>query len=272
MPAFRSPVALSDAITRDLVYRLRLATVIGSGAAIAAWLLNGFMLFEERPTIGDAALGGVAFLVVSLITFALPLVRSGRERHALETVYWAAGESSRRWDVAFGDGRVPANPKQALAWLARHPEDTEATRHARVFAKLVVGDLAAARELVMRLPAASPVDRYRRETSAAMVRMVEGADPDVDGLASMVDGLPEEADRFQAQVDLAMLRGLLAAGDGGDWKAPMLELRERLDGRADGALRRMWLPVAAMLAIGAVVLAAGAFAARALVGDTIGPG
>ena len=84
----------------------------------------------------------------------------------------------------------------------------------------------------------------------------------------MVDGLPDEADRFQAHVDLGMLRGLLAAGDGGDWKAPMLELRERLDGRADGALRRMWLPVAAMLAIGAVLLAAGAFAARSLVGDT----
>ena len=121
MPAFRSPVALSDAITRDLVYRLRLATVIGSGAAIAAWLLNGFLLFEERPTVDDAALGGVAFLVVSLIAFAFPLVRSARERHALETVYWAAGESSRRWDEAFGDGRVPANPKQALAWLASAP-------------------------------------------------------------------------------------------------------------------------------------------------------
>ena len=56
---------------------------------------------------------------------------------------------------------------------------------------------------------------------------------------------------------------------GGDWMAPMLELRDRLDGRADGALRRMWLPEAAMLAIGAVILAAGAFAARSLVGDAI---
>lgn len=272
MPAFRSPVALSDAITRDLVYRLRLATLIGSGAAIATWLLNGFLLFEEHPTIDDAALGGVAFGVVSLISFAFPLVRSGRERHALETVYWAAGESSRRWGEAFGDGRVPANPKQALGWLARHPEDTEATRNARVFAKLVIGDLAAARELVAGLPAASPVDRFRRETSAAMVRMVEGEDPGVERLAMMVDDLPDEADRFQAHVDLAMLRGLLAAGDGGDWMAPMLELRERLDGRADGALRRMWLPVVAMLAVGAVLLAAGAYAIRSLVGDTIGPG
>ena len=272
MPAFRSPVALSDAITRDLTDRLRLAIVIGSGAAIAAWLLNGFLLFEQRPTIDGAALGGVAFLVVSLIAFAFPFLRSGRERHALETVYWAAGESSRRWAEAFGDGRVPANPKQALAWLARHPEDADATRHARVFAKLVIGDLAAARELVARLPADSPVDRFSRETSAAMVRMVEGEDPGVEGLATMVDGLADEADRFQAHVDLAMLRGLLAAGDRGDWMAPMLELRERLAGRAGGALRRMWLPVVAMLAIGAVVLAAGAYAIRSLVGDTIGLG
>ncbi len=75
---------------------------------------------SARP-LDDAALGGVAFLVVSLIAFAFPLVRSRRERHALETVYWAAGESSRRWAEAFGDGRVPANPKQALAWLAAAP-------------------------------------------------------------------------------------------------------------------------------------------------------
>src|SRR5688500_11753013 len=67
-----------------------------------------------------------------------------------------------------------------------------------------------------------------------MVRMVEGEDPGVEGLATMVDGLADEADRFQAHVDLAMLRGLLAAGDGGDWMAPMLELRQRLDGRAGG--------------------------------------
>ena len=272
MPAFRSPVALSQTIERDLADRLRLAIVIGSGSAIAAWLLNGFLLFEERPTIDDAALGGVAFLVVSLIAFAFPFARSGRERHALETVYWAAGESSRRWGEAFGDGRVPANPKQALAWLARHPEDTEATRHARVFAKLVIGDLKAARELVVRLPAGSPVDRFRRETSTAMVRMVEGEDPRVEGLATMVEGLPDEEDRFQAQVDLAVLRALLAAGDGGDWMAPLLELREGLDGRADGAIRRMWLPVVGMLVIGAVILTAGAYAIRSLVGDTIGLG
>lgn len=62
MPAFRSPVALSDAKTRDLVYRLRLATVIGSGTAISAWLLNGFLLFEESLALDDAALGAVAFL------------------------------------------------------------------------------------------------------------------------------------------------------------------------------------------------------------------
>ena len=78
MPAFRSPVALSDAITRDLTDRLRLAIVIGSGAAIAAWLLNGFLPFEERPTLADAALGGAAFLVVALVAFSVPLIPAGR--------------------------------------------------------------------------------------------------------------------------------------------------------------------------------------------------
>lgn len=273
MPAFRSPVALSQAIERDLGYRFRLATVIGAGALLSVWLLDGFLLFEERPTVADAALGGLAFLVVGLVAYSFPLVRSARQRHALETVYWAAGDSSQRWAEAFGDGHVPANPKQALAWLVRHPDDTDATRGARAFAKLVVGDLVAARELVARLPDASPMDRFGREASAAMVRMVDGADPDLDRLATTATDLPDEADRFQAQVHLAMLRALLAAGDGGDWTAPMLDLRERLDGRANGALlRTMWLPVAAMLAFGAVLVTAGAYAVRSLVGDTIGLG
>ena len=105
-----------------------------------------------------------------------------------------------------------------------------------------------------------------------MVRMVEGADPNIDGLATIADALPGEAGRFQAHVDVGMLRGLLAAGDRGDWVAPMLELHERLDGRAAGALRRMWLPVAALLALAAVAITAGAFAVRSLVGDTIGLG
>ena len=273
MPAFRSAVALSDAITRDLVYRFRLAGVIGTGALLAAWLLDGFLLFRGPASLVEAALGGLVFLIVALVAFAIPLISSGRMRHALETIYWVAGESARRWSEAFGDPRVPANPKQALAWLTRHPEDTEETRGARVFVKLVIGDLEAAQELVTRLPGENPADRFRRETSAAMVRMVEGADPDVEGLATMADGLPDEADRFRAHVDMAMLRGLLAAADGGDWTVPMLDLRERLGGRERGALLRlMWLPIAAMFTIAAVVITAAAFALRALVGDTIGPG
>ena len=273
MPAFRSPVALTDAITLELTYRLRLAGAIGAGALLAVWLLDGFLLYDERASLADAALGGVAFVVVALVAYAVPLVRSRRQRHALETVYWAARESSRRWAEAFGDRHVPGNPKQALAWLARHPDDSEATRAARIFAKLVIGDLAAARELLARLPGATPLERFRRESSAAMVRMVEGGDPDVDGLVTLVDGLPGEADRFLAQIDIGMLRGLLAAADGGDWTAPMLDLRGRLDGRTRGALvRLMCLPVAMLFTIGAVIITVGAFAIRSLVGDTFGLG
>jgi hypothetical protein len=272
MPAFRSAVALSDAITRDLMYRFRLAGVIGTGALLATWLLDGFLLFRGPPSLADAALGGLVFLIVALVAFAVPFVSSGRMRHALETVYWAASESARRWAEAFGDPRVPANPKQALAWLARHPEDTQETRGARVFVKLVIGDLVAARELVSRLPARSPADRLRRETSAAMVRLVEGGDPDVEGLTLMAEALPDEADRLHAHADMAILRGLLAAADGGDWTVPMLDLRERLGGRERGALRRlMWLPIAAMFVVAAVVITGAAFGLRALVGDTIGP-
>ena len=53
MPAFRSPVALSDAITRDLTDRLRLAIVIGSGEDLLYIAADGEVL--EVPACGSAS-------------------------------------------------------------------------------------------------------------------------------------------------------------------------------------------------------------------------
>ena len=110
-----------------------------------------------------------------------------REWRVLETVFAVSRRSSRIRREAFGDGSVPATPRQAKAWLARHAEDTDATRGARVWATLVVGDLEAARELAA--PDARQLGRRpvpSGERPRAMVRLVEGlAEP---GLAPTCAG------------------------------------------------------------------------------------
>jgi hypothetical protein len=262
LPPRRSPVALSDAITRDIRDRLRLAGILGTGATLAVWLLTGYLELSPSVGVAEAVLGGSTFFVVALITMAVPFLPA-RERRALEAVYWTAGESSRRWQETFGDPRVPATPRQALAWLARHPDDTDETRGARAFAKLVIGDLEEAERLVARMPAGSARQRYEREAAAAMTRLVDGRDPDIPGLHRLAADL-ETDERFGAEVDAGMLEGLLAAAEGRDWRPALLALRERLGDRARNVLVRVALPVVAFLAANAIVLTLASLAVRAV--------
>ena len=266
MPAFRSPVALTTGVSRDLQYRARLAGVLGGGAALITWLLNGFMVLERPPTLGGAAMGGAAFGIAAIVAFSAGLLADPRKLRALEAIYWAARFSAQRFRAASGDARVPGTPGQARAWLARHP-DHDATRGARVFAQLVIGDLAGAHELAARLPTGTPMERFNRAGSLAMIRLVEGEETDLALMRELAAPLVEADDRFLAEVDIALIEGLAAAADGRDWVPPMVALRERIGPRGDGALARgLWLPIIALLVAGAVLLGLGAYGIRLLIG------
>ena len=155
---------------------------------------------------------------------------------------------------------MPATPRQAKAWLARHAEDTDATRGARVWATLVIGDLEAARDLAGRMPESSSADRFHRATATAMVRLVEGGEPglgDLRGAAAELD----EAERTGAEIDIGLLEALVAAADGGDWRGAILAIRDRVEGATGVVLARWFLPVIALVAAGtaAMALVANAF-------------
>jgi hypothetical protein len=60
MGTHRSPLAVTVAMNRDLQERFRLALALGLGAALATWLLNGFLRFDAEATIGAGAAGGIA--------------------------------------------------------------------------------------------------------------------------------------------------------------------------------------------------------------------
>ena len=239
-------------MNRDLQYRFRLATLAGLGVAFAAWLLTGYLRFDGADSLATAAAGGAAFGLATVAVFAVPYLVP-REWRVLDTMFGVARRSARARREAYGDGSVPATSRQARRWLAKHPDDSDATRGARVWAYLVLGDLVAARRFADRMPNASATDRYHRAGAAAMVRLVEGGDPALDEVRRAAAEL-DDPGRSEAEVDIALLEALVAAADGGDWRTALLVVRDRV-GRATGlVLVRWFLPVVALVAAGAMAM------------------
>ena len=240
------------AMNRDLQFRFRLGTIVGLGAALATWLLNGYLRFDGADSLGTAAAGALAFGVVAAAVFVAPyLVPS--EWRVLDTVFSVSRRSSSIRREAFGDGSVPATPRQAKAWLARHAEDAVPTRGARVWANLVVGDLEAAGDVAARMPENSAADRFHRSTATSLVRLVEGGEPGLAGLRAMAAELDDE-ERQGAEIDIGLLDALVAAADGGDWRGAILALRDRVDRATVPVLVRWFLPVLALIAAGTVAM------------------
>jgi hypothetical protein len=255
---YRSPVALSELITRQTRYRLRLAIVLGAGAAIIASLVTGQFQPDAQASASAAALVGLSFVIVSVPAFAVAHVADRRGTRAVETMYWAAIGSASRSAALTGERRIPATPAQAVAWIARQP-DTDEARHLRVFCQLVVGDLPAARELASRLGDASALDRARRAASEELIRLVEGARPEVARIRAIGTELAPD-DRLRVEVDATLLESVVAAADGGDWASPLIHLREQVGAAADGILlRHFWPPILVALVAGGVVLALGTY-------------
>ena len=245
-------MAVTVAMNRDLQYRFRIATVVGLGAALATWLLTGYLRFDGEDSLATAAAGGLAFGLVTAAAFVAPYLVP-REWGVLETAFAVARRSARMRVDAYGDGRVPANPRQARAWLARHPDDTPKTRGARVWAMLVLGDLEAARRLAGAMPDDTPLERYYGGTAGAMVRLVEGGDPRLDEVRELALEL-DDAGKRQAEIDIALAEALVLAADGGDWRAAILRARGRVEPAVGYVLARWFLPVGLLIAAGAVAM------------------
>jgi hypothetical protein len=256
-------VAVTVAMNRDLQFRFRLATLVGLGAALATWLLTGYLRFDGADSLGTAVAGALAFGLVTTAVFVAPYLVP-HEWRVLDTVFSVSRRSSRIRREAFGDGSVPATPRQAKAWLGRHAEDTVATRGARVWANLVVGDLETARDLAGRMADSSAGDRFHRSTATTLVRLVEGGEPGLDDLRARAADLDDE-ERQGAEIDIGLLHALVAAADGGDWRGAILALRDRVDGATSLILVRWFLPVVALIAAGTVAMALVAYAFSSIV-------
>ncbi len=217
-------------------------------AFVVTWLVVDVIPFPERW------MGVVAGVVVGSVVATEAYVRAwpSRSRMAFEAFSWLGEGELAEVRRATGEG-VPMARRGREAWLGRHPETPE-TAWIRAEMLISTGHLVEARELVGRMPAATPTERVTRASTLALLDWIAGLDPDLSGLeAAVAEVQPADSEeRLRADVGLATARVRLLAAErgvgGDDVLAPLLEVRGRLGRRADGqlgrALRRRILPVA----------------------------
>jgi hypothetical protein len=200
-------------------------------------------------------------LAVAVVAILPPLLLPGRDRAVLAAHSWLGAREVRR---AFGRASraigLPTDARSAEAWLARTPA-SDRLRFVRVGALLMAGRFEEARTETALLPAAAPLDAYRKLEARALIADQTGDIVDEAALRAAVHALPAGMDRTEATVSLAVFRARRALPDG-DWRAPLLEARGAIP-ESDLRLlivdfglpifeilfRRAALPFAALLAI-----------------------
>ena len=195
-----------------------LATPLGGtfGSSLAIWMIGavGWVIFV-------AAVGVVAILP--------PLLLPEADRAVMAVHSWIGAREIRR---VFGSAAraigLPRDAASANEWLATTAA-TDINRFVRVDAFLLAGRFEEARDEVERLPDASPLDAYRKLEARALVADQTGGDVDEDALREAVAALPRGIDRAEAAASLAVFRARRAL-PGGDWRAPLLEVRSMIPG------------------------------------------
>jgi hypothetical protein len=272
---------------RELVGVLQPAqTVAAVGTAVV--VLGG--LSFGLPVVGQAVvdrigldatiwlLGAVcvAAFAVGTAGFCLlpPLLLSGVDRAALVTHAWIGAREARRLvDSPTALRRLPTSPEKARAWLARTPR-TERLRPLTIDALILVGRFDEARAEAALLPDRGPLDRYRRREAVATIDDQQGRPVDIDGLQQAVTDIPHRLDRTEALASLAVLLARRAV-NGGDWRAPLADVRQQIPGSDVEILVRdfglpqlqiltRWIvvPFAGLLGLIALSLTVGAGTAR----------
>ncbi|MFL5777344.1 MAG: hypothetical protein ACJ761_00245 [Chloroflexota bacterium] len=264
--------ALGQAVTR----------YTGAGFVVAALMVLGgaLVILPLAETLADVAGRTITLWIIALLLIALfwgavaavvlvpPFLLGAADRRALVVHSWIGAREVRRvLGSASRVAEIPTTPAAAAEWLDRTP-DTDSLRPLRFEMAVMAGRYDQARETLTRLPASTPLDRYRQREGEALVDDQEHGIVDLGAVRaalSEVDG-PDAAEAaasfaiFDARrhVDdgtwrerLGAVRPLIREGDVRilvrDHGRPLLEVLERR------AVRPLALLILAMTAVLTVV-------------------
>jgi len=156
-------------------------------------------------------------------------------------------------------------------WKGRQYIIIDAPGHKEFLKNMISG---AARAEAALLPDRGPLDRYRRREAVATIDDQQGRPVDIDGLQQAVSDIPHRLDRTEALASLAVFLARRAV-NGGDWRAPLADVRQQIPGSDVEILVRdfgwpqlqilaRWIvvPFAGLLGLIALSLTVGAGTAR----------
>lgn len=231
---------------------LRETTTIGPFGLPEIAMLVTFIVVSVAASIvllsapAPIRVGVTALLVAVLGTEAYIRTMPTRARRAFEAFSWLGEwelERARAWT-----GRpVPTNKAAATRWLAERPERMEEAP-LRVEVLAFVDRLDEARDLVSRMPKATPWEAFEVAALRDLVDWKAGGEGDLPGMEAAAAEIrpPDGDERLRADVTIAVakVRRLMEAGVGGarDAITPFLDVRDRLGKRGDGQVGRAYRP------------------------------
>jgi hypothetical protein len=231
IPPERRVGKLADALLAAESGSTVVAGVVGIVATVAAELAATTLglPWPARILVADAV-GAPIYATVAYVSM------SPRNRAIHEAFDWIGRWEWLRWRAANGRD-IPTSREGAARWLDANPE-AEGNRLGRVELLVWTGRLDEAAEVIGRLPATTDWERFERALLDDWVRWSGGADADLAALRLAASEIRDTDDRLRAEAMVAVHQAKVEIARRGDWRTPMLDLRERLGEHA----RRQLLP------------------------------
>jgi hypothetical protein len=220
----RDPMPIGSAIQREsAIGPLPVPTIVADGSAIIASTVIIALLGDRLPwpVVWLAATAVYTVIGAELFYYAIP----PRLRRAWEGMAVVGNPEMKRWQRETGSP-VPVSLAKMHAWLRDTPDRPE-IRWARAELQAIVGDLDGARESANGMPIATDADRNEQRALLAWIDWLGGGDEQLDALAAEAEtvGTQDSEERAEARARVALARARHLAVEGGDWKAPLEELR-----------------------------------------------
>lgn len=239
MPAHvRDPIAVANAFQRELaVGPIPIQALVGLAVASPVLVLGiPYAVEAGVPWPVALVLGSVAYAVVSAELWQFSMPR--RVRRAWEGFTLVSNPETKRWMETTGS-QIPRTLAAMRRWLEHNPDRPE-TRWARSQLLVAVGDLAEARAVAEAMPLNSDWDRFEQRSLLEHIDWVEGGEVDLDGLRQQAEtvGEPGSIERLTAQGEVALAVARHLAISGGDWKAPLVAVRDEAGAELAGRLFR----------------------------------
>ena len=224
---------LAGAVVAETNRRIGTAFGLGLLASVTvtvAVLGTYFALGERMSALALVGHFFVLYLIAVASIAVLPqFLVDEPTRRSLVVLHWSGAREWRRLSRSpLAVARFPTTPEARKRWLEKN-FDRDSPRAIDVEVLLLSGDVDAAREAAARLPASTPLERFAKSEREAFVHYQATGEVDTRAMEEAVANIPPGLDRIEANASVAQFEARTLLPDG-DWRAPLLAVRDTIPG------------------------------------------